>query len=84
MELATDLQIWWDGHRLLVSAKYEDEPTLHEKVTGLLLTVFRFKKFTDSRWCTLGDSSRTLVASLSLGLDALIELIRKDPRTSNA
>eukprot|EP00974_Lingulodinium_polyedra_P038204 3661700-Lingulodinium_polyedra.AAC.1 len=43
----------------------------------------RFIKATDSRWLTLGTSSRTLVGSWSLGLPALVGMIRADKFTSD-
>ncbi len=51
-------------------------------IYGLFLYVFRFKKFTDSRWVTVGDSCRSLVAALELGLALVVQLIRAIPETS--
>ena len=56
--------------------------TVVERVCNVLLGVFRFKKFTDSRWVTLGDACRTLAAG-SLGLRGLVDLVRADKTTSD-
>eukprot|EP00974_Lingulodinium_polyedra_P048550 4662391-Lingulodinium_polyedra.AAC.1 len=47
-----------------------------------MLAVFRFKKFTNSRWCTVRDSCRSLVAALALGLSGLVKMARANPKTS--
>lgn len=41
-----------------------------------ILHVWRFKKFTEGRWTSVSSSCRTLLASLSLGLDAILEHVR--------
>ena len=53
-----------------------------EAISGVILTLLRFKKFTDSRWTTVGDSRRSLAAALHVGLDGLVKRARKDPETS--
>ena len=54
-----------------------------QKVSACMLGVFRFRPFTTSRWITVGDSSRSLVASLCLGLQGLVHMIRQSPDTSD-
>eukprot|EP00972_Heterocapsa_arctica_P050325 7400110-Heterocapsa_arctica.AAC.1 len=48
-----------------------------------MLYLFKFRKFTDSRWCTAGAACKALVAGLAVGLGGLVDLIRQDPTTSD-
>ena len=74
--------IFVEGH-LQVSASAAEESNLVERITGLVLHVWRFVQFTDSRWVTVGRSCRTLTASLLLGLGNLVEAIQRSPKYSN-
>eukprot|EP00974_Lingulodinium_polyedra_P013066 1268353-Lingulodinium_polyedra.AAC.1 len=48
------------------------------------MSVFKFRKFTGSRWCRVGDSYRSLVVALVLGLEeALVGQVRSSPTTSD-
>lgn len=78
-----DLNLWWHMGRLQVDERRVSDPDLAEKVIGAMLSVFRFKKFTDSRWLTIGDSCRSLTAALHLGLAGLVHAARADPDTSD-
>ena len=73
---------WCDG-RLQVYESAASSPDFMEKVTASILSVFRFKKFTDSRWCTIGESCRSIVAGLAIGLQGLVQMIRQDPKASD-
>ena len=48
-----------------------------------MLGVFRFRKFTESRWVTVGEACRRLIASQMVGLPGLVDLIRKDEHASD-
>ena len=67
-DLAADLQLLWRSDRLEVTNARRNDAQLTETVSRIMLTVCKFKSFTDSRWLTVGDSSKSLVASLCLGL----------------
>ena len=49
-------------------------------MAGLLITLFRFVKFTHSRWLTVGLTCRYLLRSLLVGLEAIVEAVIQDPR----
>ena len=49
-----------------------------ESICAIMLGCFHFRKFTESRWLTLGSSTRVLTLAALLGLDGLTEYIRKD------
>ena len=84
-ELIAHLHLRWEPSRqkLWVAAKHSEDLGLVEKVSFVLMSVMKFRRFTESRWLTLGESSRTLLCALLLGLDGLVELTRKDPAASD-
>lgn len=82
-ETLSDLNLHWCGNRLCVSRSHENEPDIIKTICGCMLSVFRFRKFTDSRWLTLGDSCRGLVASLCLGLRPSVDMVRADEGASD-
>ena len=84
-ELLAELNLQWEpsSGQLQVHASQASREDLTEAISGVILTLLRFKKFTDSRWTTVGDSCRSLVAALHVGLDGLVRTARKDPETSD-
>ena len=81
--LACKLRLQWNGARLQVAASCMDMPDVIETLSSALLGVWHFKKFSDSRWITVGCSCRTLIASLLTGLESLVAFIREDPASSD-
>ena len=76
VELLVRLRLRFTGGALLVINVCANEPDVMNTIFGVLLHVLRIKRFTDSRWCTVGQCCRTLVASLLLGIDDLVAVIR--------
>ena len=81
-ELA-ELNVRWSGDRLLVCAAARSSDGLIERVSTLMLALFRFQKFSDSRWCALGAACRSLTAALCVGLRGLVAAVRADPLSSD-
>ena len=77
-ELA-ELQLRWEEGRLAVATHCLESESLFDRITSCVLAVWRFRAFTDSRWCTVGDSCRSLVAALCLGLEPLMQKLFADP-----
>ena len=75
-----DLNLHWAGGRLKVHDKYRSNTQFLQTVSGCMLSVFSFKQFTDSRWCTAGASCKSLVASMCVGLGGFVKLTRSDPK----
>jgi hypothetical protein len=73
------LGLRWSVGRLLVNTAWQEATDMIEQVSGLMLAIFQFRKFTDRRWVTVGESCRTLVASQCVGLEGLVRLVRSDP-----
>ena len=59
-----ELQLRFCDGSLYVSMQLADSPDLVGKVVGTLRLVWRFSKWTERRWLTVGSSANTLVAGL--------------------
>ena len=81
--LLADHGVLWQGDRLHVGPAHQDDPEILSWLYDACMTVFRFKKYSTSRWLTVGCCCRTLIASLALGLHRLHELCIMDPKVGN-
>jgi hypothetical protein len=64
--------VWKDGY-LYVSPSAAQDADLMPKLSEILSFLFKFRKATDSRWTSIGASSRALLANLLVGLDGIVE-----------
>ena len=83
LEVLCDLQPVWQDGTLWISNKHRDSPNLMEQLSGVMLYLFRFRKFSESRWTTIGESARVLVGSLAIGLEGLVRMVRESTKTSD-
>ena len=74
--------LWLDGS-LHVSCAFRDDPELLNWLYNAIMTVFRLKKFSTSRWITVGCCCRTLSAALALGLKRLHQMCIDDDKVGN-
>ena len=77
------LNPWWDGHSLLISEGARDHDDLIGKISSVVLYVWKWKKFVETRWCTIGPSCRAIVASLCLGLQEVVAITMADTVATN-
>ena len=78
LEVACDevCVVWNVEHASLrVKASYLARSDSVQRLSGLLLEVFKLPSFTESRWLTVGLSARQLVLSMSLGYVSLFQHI---------
>ena len=59
LDILCSLNLWWSGTELLVHSSWRDDPQLYEQVSKCILYLFQFRAFSDSRWATMGPSSRS-------------------------
>jgi hypothetical protein len=78
-----ELGLCFKGGQLLIEVDRRGDDDLFDRVTGVIMHVWRFRKFSDSRWLTMGESCRTLVGALYLGLADLVAVVRKEPKCSD-
>ena len=80
--LAETLQLDFEGGRLRVVESQSDRPDLVDLVTTSLLSVWKFVRWSESRFLTVGRSSRTMVASFLTGIEDMVTFICKDTNAS--
>lgn len=73
--------LWYDG-QLRIDMRYKDEDLLVDRLVFALVGAWRFIRFSESRWLSLGPTSRALVAAELTGISSLIHFARKQPGTS--
>ena len=83
VELLTQLQIRWDEGVLKIACAYDGRHDTPQLVATCLLLLWKFRRFSESRWLTLGDSCRALLASELCGLTALVQAILADSSYSS-
>ena len=69
---------WIDGHLVCNRAFLEAPGDRAAEYENLLLCLWNFSEFTDSRFATIGTSMRTLTAASVLGLPAYVEMAIQD------
>ena len=82
-ESLAELGLLWVNGQLVVDRAMVETPGLVARIEHCIKAVLKLKQFSDSRWVTMGASSRQLVAGKHLGLDQLVAMIRKDKDTSD-
>ena len=83
VEQLTRLKLVWTGTRLQVAADHGFGDEVWGEVSSLLLYLLKWRKFSESRWLTLGVSCSSMAASLSVGLEALVAMVRADEHSSD-
>ena len=67
----------WRGGKLLVNGAMRGDKCI-ERVSSICMLVFKWRRFCDTRWATLGPSAMSLASSLYIGLDFLVKAVRDD------
>ena len=79
-QLASHLRFTWkNGYTFVSKASLDCEGGIINHVTGALLGLWKFQRFSDSRWVTVGHSCRTLVCGLLSGMGELVYGSLADP-----
>ena len=66
------------GTVLYTSVVKVGDQDLVDSICAVLVGCYRFRRFTESRWLTIGTSTRVLTLAVLLGLDGLVEYIQKE------
>ena len=80
--LVSELQLHWDGAFLWVLRGAFEDGDVMDAASSALRAVWRFQKFTESRWLTVGTSARSLVAALLTGIEDMVKVICSSKHTS--
>ena len=78
----SEIRLHWNGKELIVTEEASKKIGIVNKVRTLMLGCMGFRKYTDSRWTTVGDSCRSLMASVALGLRSFFDSCHDDPKCS--
>ena len=70
-----DAQILWHDGRLVVEESFLEQGGWLEALSAYLLALWRFKKFTHSRWVTVGTSCRALCCGVLTGYMDLVQFL---------
>jgi hypothetical protein len=70
-----DLEIRFSSGRLLVAERHRGEDGLIDRLVHIMLMAWGFRKWSESRWLSLGSSCRSLALSMLLGVDSLVGYI---------
>lgn len=68
VDILVDLQVRYERGSLKIATKWENDPELPQLLMSILLKVWEWRRFSDSRWASLGASCRSLLAAFLLGL----------------
>ena len=78
LETVVEANPRWDGHQLLVSTAIQVMSDHIEHIQSILVSLYRFRIFSSTRWLSVGQSCRTLMAGLFVGLDRVVQMVRQD------
>ena len=80
--LTETLEFRFEGGRIFVSRACQHNTDLVDFVSCCLMSVWKFVRFTATRFLSVGLSSRTLIAGLFTGLENLVDYPRKEEMES--
>ena len=73
----------WEDGKLFVNSRVTDDPEGINSVTHLFMKAATWRKFTKSRWLSLGHAARSLTMCLPLGLEMWVSQVRHDPTATD-
>ena len=82
VQLLSELQIRFEDGCLCLAAGLEHDPSAADKATAALLHLWRFRAWSDSRWCGIGPSRKALMGCLLCGLHDLVDFIMQSKTAS--
>ena len=79
MDFLSESNAFFRNGKLEIDEAHANDSSLMEKLSGAILAVARFVKFTETIWMTVATSMRSLTAALSMGLQAWVVIVFADP-----
>ena len=76
--MSSGWQLTWGGSKLFVAGGHTDDDSLMHQLSDFYLSIMALKRFSGSRWLTVGRACRSLSLMRLLGLDALVKAILED------
>ena len=78
IDVLVSLNLHWAGGSLFCNGRHKEDPDIHTRICNAILYVWKFRKFTESRWTTVGIVCKALTASLAIGLADLVATVLED------
>eukprot|EP00971_Amphidinium_carterae_P336401 6472763-Amphidinium_carterae.2 len=84
IDLLCEMELRWGENELCISETYASSSgDVIGDISLCILAVLRVRKYSDSRWLTIGVSCKTLLAACLLGLCDLVAHVRAQHHTSD-
>ena len=83
LPLLNELKPRWINGKLRINETCEADPKCFEKVTGLILYTWSFRRWSEARWGGCSKSSRSLVLALWCGMEGVVNNILADKKQSH-
>eukprot|EP00971_Amphidinium_carterae_P329440 6461886-Amphidinium_carterae.4 len=80
--LAHDMRLHWSSGKLCVRRSFLAKPDWLEILSGVWLSICNIKAFSSSRWLSVGQSFRSMVASALCGFTDLADQLRAKNKVS--
>lgn len=74
-----ELELRYEHGHLKVGAKWEDDPELPQLLMTLMLKLWEWRRFSDSRWASMGASCRSMLAACLSGLPDFVGEVLANP-----
>jgi hypothetical protein len=81
-EIAEDLQLRYEGGKLKVAQTWRGDADTYDSIELVLTHTWAFRKYSDSRWLSMGPSTRGLLAAQICGTREFVEWLLRKPISS--
>ena len=78
-----ELQLRWEDGSLCVHPRHQSQVGIIKRIEVILLKLWGFKDWTDSRWLTMGPQCKCLIAARLTGIDSLVRYTCGLPHVSD-
>ena len=83
IDIVVDLQLRYEHPFLKCKESCATDAGLIDKITTLMLRLWKFRRFSDGRWVGSGPSCRSFIGALMMGLNGLVVHILADSTSSH-
>ena len=82
VEILNQFQICFHDGYLFLAVALEDDPSALEQATAALIHLWSFSVWSDSRWCGIGPTSRSMLCCTFRGLADAVSMTLACPTSS--
>ena len=83
LELLSNLELRFQEGHLRVAARFRDNDEVLDMIACACMGLWKYVEWSESRWVSMSNSCRAMLASMLTGIDSLIEHIRAKPHESD-